>query len=359
MMRPLFRLVSFCLLFCVPLLCSADATNPSQDIAGAKDPPWLKRYEGSVIVSYEHRSFDAVNFPASKLIVDQNSDDSKNNSVAAPKHKITAEGEYTRLVYIAPEDRSPLELMRNYIDEIKANGGKLVYGCQDEACGGDMKGNSHGGGVQGLLERLYPQNRLKDEAFSNGYCATAEDPAEQRYILASLPDGNGGNRTLAVYTYSLEADSYCKALNGRTGILVVAIEPKAREKKMVTVTADEMAKALASEGRISLYGIFFDFNKSAVKPDSKPTLEQIATLLKAQPKLKLAVIGHTDNVGGDKYNLGLSQRRADAVVAALVEDHGIDAERLEPSGAGMGKPVASNDDETGRAKNRRVELVKR
>ncbi len=197
-------------------------------------------------------------------------------------------------------------------------------------------------------------------AFSNGNCATTADVTEQRYILAKIPGGSGvGERTLGVLTYSIEDDLYCKALNGRTGILVVTMEAKARENKMVIVTAHEMAKALENDGRISLYGIHFEFNKSAVKPESRPVLEQIAKLLKAQPKLALDVVGHTDNVGGDKYNLALSQRRADAVVAALVEDHGVDGDRLEPSGAGVGKPVASNDDEAGRAKNRRVELVKR
>jgi len=350
------------LLALVPLNALANATSPTDDIAGAADPSWLKRYEGSYIVSYEQRRFDAINFPASKLQVDENGDarDQKNNRLAVPRRQVSAEGQYTRLVYIAPEDRSPLEVMRNYIDELKANGAKLLYGCQDDACGGEPNGNDHGGGTQGLLEKLYPQNRVKDAYAGNGYCATTNDITEQRYILATLPAGNGvGERTLGVLVYSLEDDLYCKAFNARTGILVVAIEAKAREKKMITVTSDEMAKALEAEGRISLYGIYFDFNKSVVKPDSRPTLEQIAALLKARPQLKLGVVGHTDNVGGPDFNLKLSQRRADAVVAALVEDYGIDAVRLTPSGAGLSKPVADNGSEEGRARNRRVELVKR
>lgn len=209
------------------------------------------------------------------------------------------------------------------------------------------------------MEKIYPQNRLKDEAFSNGACATGGTPSEQRYLLATAPDDSGNDRTLAIYAYTIQDDLYCKALNERTGVLVVAIEPKAREKKMVTVTSDEMAKALAADGRISLYGTYFDTSKSAVKPDSKATLEQIAALLKAQPRLELGVVGHTDNVGGAAPNLKLSRRRADAVVTALVEDYGIDEARLEASGAGMSKPVADNGSEEGRAKNRRVELVKR
>lgn len=352
----------FMLLMLVAGIAGADATKPTKDIAGSKDPAWLQRYEGSFIVSYDHRGFDAMAFPASKLIKSEDADDrdASNNVVFRAKRVMEAEGEYTRLVYIAPEDRSPLEVMRNYIDLIKEAGGTPRYGCQDKVCGGDIHGNDHGGGYQGLMEKIYPQNRLKDEAFSNGACATGGTPGEQRYLLSTMPDGNGGNRTLAVYTFTIVQDiAYCNALNGRTGILVVAVEPKALEKKMVTVTSSEMAKALAAEGRISLYGIYFDTNKSTVKADSKATLDQIAALLKGQPTLRLGVVGHTDNVGGETPNLKLSQRRATAIVTALVEDYGIDESRLEASGAGMSKPVADNGSEQGRAKNRRVELVKR
>lgn len=357
----LIRIVLICLLAALPLLASADASIPTKDIVGAKDPGWLKRYEGSYLVSYEHRSFDSVGFPASKLLQapGEAAYDRYNNRVVEPKKMVTEEGEYTRLVYIAPQDRSPVEVMRNYIEEIKSNGGKFLYGCRDEGCGGDLKGNDHGGGTEGLMEKLYPQARVKDAEFSNGKCATGHDPSEQRYLLATMPNGAGAPTTLAVFVYALDSDGYCKALNERTGVLVVAVEPRVREQKMVTVSAGDMAKALAREGHIALYGIYFDTSKSTLKAESKPTLDQIAQLLKQQPTLALSVVGHTDNVGGADANLKLSRRRADAVVAALVEDDGIDEARLESSGAGMTKPVASNDDEQGRAKNRRVELVKR
>ena len=95
-----------------------------------------------------------------------------------------------------------------------------------------------------------------------------------------------------------------------------------------------------------------------MKAESDPTLAEIAKLLAADPKLKLLVIGHTDNAGGFDYNLELSQRRASAVVHALGERYRADASRLRTGGVGMMAPVASNDDEAGRAKNRRVELVK-
>lgn len=357
----MLRILLALLLLSSPLATWAGGDVPTDDIDGAHDLAWLKRYEGSVIVGYEQRRFDAIAFPASKLLVDASgaARDAKNNRIAAAKRTVTAEGPYTRLVYVAPEDRSPLEVMRNYIDEIKASGGRLLYGCRNDGCGGDMVGNDHGGGTQGLLENLYPFKRIKDAYQSTGYCAVTDDPQEQRYVLATWPDGSGGARTLAVYAFAIEGDLYCDALKDRTGVLVIAIEPKARERRMVTVTADDMGKALDADGRISLYGIHFDFNKSMVKPESRPTLEQIAALLNARRTLKLDVVGHTDNVGGADYNRRLSQRRADAVVAALVEDFGIHDSRLRPSGAGMDTPVAGNDTDAGRARNRRVELVRR
>jgi len=137
------------------------------------------------------------------------------------------------------------------------------------------------------------------------------------------------------------------------------IEVKAMTQNMVTVKAAEMAKSITTSGRIALYGILFDFNKAEIKPESKATLEEIAKMLKAEPNLVLHVVGHTDNVGSYEFNLGLSKKRAEAVVAALVSEYGISASRLTANGVASLAPVAVNTSEEGRAKNRRVELVPR
>lgn len=338
---------------------AADATVPTADIDGAADPAWLPRYEGSFIVSHEHRNFDAVVFPASKLEPVADESDAMNNRVHRADSNREVEGEYDRLLYVAPADRSPLEVLRNYLDVVADGGGAVVWQCVDTGCGGDLNGNDHGGGNQGLIEQIYPQARVRDADFSNGKCASGGTPTEQHYALATLPDGTGGERTLGIVAFQIGDRSYCDALEGRTGVLVVAVSPKARERRMVTVTADQMATALASDGRLALYGIQFDTNKSALKPESVETIAQIAALLQAQPALKLDIVGHTDNVGAADANLRLSQRRADAVVTSLVEDHGIDEARLSAKGEGMNVPVADNATEEGRAKNRRVEIVKR
>ncbi|RJG35081.1 OmpA family protein, partial [Motilimonas pumila] len=107
-----------------------------------------------------------------------------------------------------------------------------------------------------------------------------------------------------------------------------------------------------------IYGIYFDFDKADIKPDSKPQLDQIAKLLGDHPDIKLTFTGHTDNQGNADYNLARSRRRADAIVAALVRDYGIAAGRLNAQGMGASAPIASNDTDEGRAKNRRVERVK-
>ena len=124
------------------------------------------------------------------------------------------------------------------------------------------------------------------------------------------------------------------------------------------VGADEMAQEINATGHVALYGIFFDTNSDQLKSESRPTIDEIGKLMKNDKSLKLIIVGHTDNEGSLDHNLDLSKRRAMTVVNELVSAHGIAASRLTPSGAAFLAPVASNDTDAGRAKNRRVELVK-
>ncbi len=125
----------------------------------------------------------------------------------------------------------------------------------------------------------------------------------------------------------------------------------------VVADAQTLAQDIQTTGHASVYGIYFDFDKADVKPASDPALKEIAKLLQQDPKLKLYVVGHTDNVGEFSYNIKLSQARADSVVKKLVTDYGISADRLKPHGVGPLAPVSSNKTEEGQALNRRVELV--
>jgi outer membrane protein OmpA-like peptidoglycan-associated protein len=122
------------------------------------------------------------------------------------------------------------------------------------------------------------------------------------------------------------------------------------------ITADAMASAIDKDGFIAL-DVPFDFGKATIRPDAQPLLAEIATMLKARPALKIGVEGHTDNVGSPESNKTLSLARAKAVVSALTAA-GVPAARLTPAGFGQERPIADNRLEEGRAKNRRVELVK-
>jgi len=142
-----------------------------------------------------------------------------------------------------------------------------------------------------------------------------------------------------------------------SGYMITLIE-KGEMAQEVVVDAKSMAADISTSGKVAIYGIYFDFNKADVKPESEPTLKEITKLLQQDAKLKLYVVGHTDNIGGLNYNMKLSQQRADAVVKELVSKYKVDGSRLKALGVGPAAPVTSNDTEEGKAKNRRVELVK-
>jgi outer membrane protein OmpA-like peptidoglycan-associated protein len=118
----------------------------------------------------------------------------------------------------------------------------------------------------------------------------------------------------------------------------------------------QMEQALAAKKPVEVYGIYFDFDSATIKPESEEVLQQIAGILRKNPDWKLNVSGHTDNIGDNSFNLGLSQRRAAAVKDALVTRYKIAPDRLATSGYGASQPIESNKTLEGRARNRRVEL---
>jgi OmpA-OmpF porin, OOP family len=129
-------------------------------------------------------------------------------------------------------------------------------------------------------------------------------------------------------------------------------------KQEIVADAEAMGDDINSTGHVSVYGIYFDSGKAEIKPESDSAIVQISKLLKNNESLKLYVVGHTDNVGTIDANMKLSKDRADAVVNSLVTKYSIPAARLKSYGVASLAPVASNDTEEGKAKNRRVELVK-
>jgi len=147
---------------------------------------------------------------------------------------------------------------------------------------------------------------------------------------------------------------YLDAYDEKYSLVIVE---KSRMKQEVVADVKSLMNDIHLTGHASVYGIYFDFNKADIKPQSEPAIKEIAKLLKQNPSLKLYVVGHTDNVGTLDYNMKLSKARADAVMKELVTKYKISDQRLKAYGVASLAPVASNDTEEGRAKNRRVELV--
>ena len=130
-------------------------------------------------------------------------------------------------------------------------------------------------------------------------------------------------------------------------------------EQTIQANAASWLSDITTTGHAAVYGIYFDTDKAEIKPESEPALAEMAKLLKNNPSLNVFIVGHTDNTGTFEHNMKLSQDRAASVVNALVSRHRMAAARLKAVGDGPTAPVASNDSEDGRAKNRRVELVNR
>ncbi len=222
------------------------------------------------------------------------------------KALVVVEGKVTTVTYRPKESLKPvpseLQIRRNYSNAIKKIGGKILFEGRSE---------------------LYEDNRYNREVLTG---KIVRENAEVWTDVWSMGDD-----------YS-----------------VTVVEKQLMHQE---IAASDMLDAINKNGFIAL-DIHFDTGKSTIKPESEPIIEQIVKLLKENSDLKLSVEGHTDNVGDAKSNLKLSDDRAKSVVAALTKS-GVAASRLSAAGFGQDRPVADNRSEEGRAKNRRVELVKK
>lgn len=301
------------------------ASLPTADVEGAADPPGIKRYAGSVIFKYSKAEFEPYTLALGKAVEPGRYESSKK-----------LEGRLTRLSYVAPEGRSSLEILRNYQQELQSAGFETLFEGDHQTLGAMF--GTHTYQSLGQIFAYSPNKELF-------WAARRSTPQGDQHIALYVTEFEGG------------FDSRVEIPRGRAIAQLDFLESKSMEQRMVLVKAEEMSRSISDTGRIALYGIYFDFNKDDIKPESGPTLEEVARLLRSNPTQRLLVVGHTDSVGGMDLNMDLSRRRAEAVVRNLSGQHGIDPARLVPAGVGYLCPVASNRAEEGRTKNRRVELV--
>jgi outer membrane protein OmpA-like peptidoglycan-associated protein len=290
------------------ILLGAAGTAQGQDLAGSADHPVITRYPGMTITRYEVTEFGRYNLVYG---VDRGGN-------PADIHEL--EGKVTRLTYKNPAGRSTLEIMSNFQEALKKSGAQILFSCEAAACGNTTRWTP----VNGI--------RAMGRMLDNKYVSARAKRSEVQV-----------NLSIFVGRYSTQLD---------------VIEVKEMESGLVTVDAEAMAEGIDRDGHIAIYEILFDTGKATLKPESKVAIGEISSLLKENPSLQLHVVGHTDNTGELEFNMKLSMERAQAVMQALVKEYQVAASRLQAHGVGPLAPVASNETEEGKTKNRRVDLVK-
>ena len=305
-----------CLALAFLLMGSPGVLAQEEDVSGSKDHPLISRFPGSWIGEYSQKEFDEY-----ELILGKIKSEKGENIAERTQH---LEGKVTHILYRTPQNRSVLEVYRNYEMALTKAGFQTLYSCRDALCG----------------------------EWANLYGLHFDPSYNVRHLVAKLsrPEGD------AYVTLHISVQKGTEGFGFEYVLDVIEIKPM--EAGLVTVNAETLAGDIARTGHVAVYGIYFDTGKAEVKAESEAALNEIAKLLRDNPKLKLHVVGHTDSVGELAMNMDLSRRRAEAVVQALTTKHKIAAARLRGDGVGPLAPVASNDSEEGRAKNRRVELVK-
>ena len=288
------------------LLCLPGTAEAQKDAAGCKDHPLFTRMPNHYIERCEASPFEMRRF-----------------AVAQPKGEpklVEVEGKWTAIVYRINEGAtkaSGLQIQRNFQNAAKAAGG-TVEGSFGEWC------------------------KFKiDESFKFGNTCT-----NLGSTLKFVKDG----KQLWLFV-DATAQQYTGYDDGYT---VMILE---REAMTQDIVANALLDAINKEGMVSLY-LNFDTGSATILASSNSQLDEVAAMLKGASQLTLEVGGHTDNVGNADANLKLSEARAAAVVKALVS-RGVAASRLTAKGYGQTAPIADNRTDAGRAKNHRVELVKK
>jgi len=315
------------------LLFVATAVAQTGDLPGSSDPPQMRRYEGSRIIGYRAPTFDEFVLPLGSP-----------TSFSPPAYEasLPVEGLVSRYTYVAPEGRSAVELLRNYRLEFERLGLEVLY----------EKRADERGWFGPTFDVISNEDRIGQILMYN--------EAQERVLVGKSSDPQPIYYYVFVTTYrdGVIPEHLRETVSADRGLVqIVVVAPESLTERMTFVNAAEMSRSLASSGRVILDGLYFDTDSDVLRADSRPLIDEVVKLLRENPQLKVRVVGHTDNQGATDYNLDLSRRRTASIVTELTANHGIAAERLDPFGAGPYAPVASNDTEEGRARNRRVELV--
>ncbi len=305
------------------------------EFPGGSDHTLIPRIAGSDMHGYAFSSYDIAPFIG---------------AVEKNKLQITeVEGKRTRILYLAKSGDSPLMVQKNY-GAVLAQLGEVdtIFGCRDKQCINRMSGHFWDG------DAIIPTDGLNTPQYLMRFAHNYDRPSYQYHRFEKA----GSRFHVGVFSVQIKTDNPNKIAQGRTAILVEVLEETDFEPTMEFVSAAEMSSEIQTNGHVALYGIQFKHDDAALSPDSAQTVNEIVSALQSDVDLAIYIVGHTDAVGEYVYNRGLSEKRAQSVVAAIVAQ-GITGERLTAVGVGPVAPIGANSSEEGRQANRRVELVRR
>lgn len=306
------------------------------DDPGTKDHPMVSRYPGQEIRWYAVENFMPYKVPAGPVTGYRVIDD-----------WIDTQGRVTRIFYAYEgNDRTHEEIWKNYSDALKAANFRII----GEGSPRTRAGANEVGGRKWQSVVLMTNPWKESDPDVNTLVAGTSSQGGSAAIVASK-ERAAGTAYVVINIEQHSADF--------VGALVDIVEVEAAETGLIVVDAEAIGQDIVEYGRVVLDGIVFDFDKATLKPESKSALDGIAEYLATFPDKNFYVVGHTDSKGTFAYNQGLSADRARAVSDSLKKDYGIAGNRLQPHGVGPLSPVFSNDSDSGREQNRRVELVER
>lgn len=320
-----------------PLLILLGWISPlfsQNDMAGCEDHPLITRFPDAHIVWCGEEKLAEYHVAVGKISGYRQIDE-----------WIDLEGQVFRYNYeLHNSEATVSEVYQNYRNALlRANFEILTMG-QDPK----RTARSEVGGVS-YIGTAFIKNPLGQETKTKLFLGSSSSEGSA-YIAAKMARPTGDvHVVVAIYKQS--------ATN--MVVQVDIIEATVLEDGQVSVNPEYIAKQIEAFGTVALYGIYFDFDKADIKPESKPDLDAVAEYLKKHPEVNLYIVGHTDMKGTLVYNLTLSEKRARAVVDVLVADYGISRGRLEGKGVGPLSPKSHNRDDNGRKLNRRVELVQK